>query len=93
MLCFFQNRLNVLQREEPIVSKLLTAIITISITVWFTFLVPIGVSIYWIVGNFFAIIQLYILNFIYPPKEYVDYEELNKIKKIMKEQDLYQGKF
>ncbi len=82
MLCFFQNRLNVLQREEPIVSKLLTAIITISITVWFTFLVPIGVSIYWIVGNFFAIIQLYILNFIYPPKEYVDYEELNKIKKI-----------
>ncbi len=85
LLCIFQNRLNVLQQEENIISKLATAIITICITVWFTFLVPIGVSIYWICGNILAIIQLYILNFIYPPKEYLDYEELLEIKKMKKD--------
>jgi len=85
LLCLFQNRINVLQREESFFSKLLSGGITVIITVYFVFLVPIGVAIYWILGNLLSIIQMYILNWIYPPEKYVDYEWLEKVKKQKKE--------
>ena len=81
LLCLFQNRLNVLQREESIVSKLLTGLLTVILTVYFVFYVPNGVGLYWVLGNVLGIIQLYILNFIFPPKKYVDYNYLEKVKK------------
>lgn len=85
MLCIFQNYLNVLQKEESLISKLLTGGLTVALTVYFVFLVPSGVGLYWIAGNVLAIVQLYILNCIIPPKKYVDYEALNRIKAKKKE--------
>ena len=76
LLCFFQNRANVLQKAESLKSKLLTGTLTTVLTVYFVFLVPNGVGLYWIIGNLLAIIQIYILNAIYPPNKYVDYKEL-----------------
>lgn len=87
LLCVFQNRLNVLQKEEGIYNKLITGGITVGITVYFIFLVPTGVGIYWIVGNLLSIIQLYVLNWIFPPKKYIDYEALEKLKNIKKEEN------
>ena len=81
LLCLFQNRLNVLQREESLVSKLLTGLLTVILTVYFVFYVPNGVGLYWVLGNVLGIIQLYILNYIFPPKKYVDYNYLEKVKK------------
>ncbi len=76
LLCIFQNKLNVLQKEESIRSKMFTTVLTTALTVYFVFLVPIGVGIYWIFGNILAIIPIYILNAIYPPEKYIDYNKL-----------------
>ena len=38
-------------------------------SLWFTFLVPVGVGIYWTLSNVFGCIQALILNKIYNPKE------------------------
>ena len=75
-LCYFQNKANILQMAEGKLSKFLTGAFTTILTIYFVFLVPNGVGLYWIMGNIYAIIQLYILNAIYPPKKYVDYQEL-----------------
>lgn len=81
LLILFQNKFNVLQKEESFFSKILTAMTTIILTVYFVFVVPNGVGIYWSIGNVLAIIQLFILNYIFPPKKYVDYEYLEQVKK------------
>ena len=39
------------------------------ISIWFTFMVPIGVGIYWTLSNVFGCVQSLILNKIYNPKE------------------------
>ena len=80
LLCLFQNRVNVLQREESMVSKLVSGLLTLILTVYFVFYVPNGVGLYWCLGNIFGIIQLYILNFMFSPEKYIDYEYLEKIK-------------
>lgn len=85
LLCFFQNKENVLQIEENYRSQLFTTILTTVITIYFSIYVPSGVSLYWSIGNVFAIFQLYLLNWFYNPKKYIDYERLNKVKQIIKE--------
>ena len=84
VLCIFQNKENVLQKEESFLSKIFTSVLTTIITIYFAFLVPIGVSIYWILGNIFAIFQIYVLNIIFPPKKYINYNELNYWKDLNK---------
>jgi len=79
-LCLFQNKVNVLQREESFASKLATGILTVALTVYFVFYVPNGVGVYWCLGNLLGIIQLYILNFMFSPEKYIDYKYLEKIK-------------
>lgn len=76
LLCVFQNRNNVLQKEENIVSKISTSLLTIFLTAYFIFLVPCGVGIYWIMGNILSILQMYLLNAMYPPEKYINYEKL-----------------
>lgn len=88
LLCFVQNRINVLQKEEPLISKLFTTIVTVGLTMYFVFLVPIGVGFYWILGDFWAILQLYLLNWIFPPENYIDYKEFNKIKERKKKEEI-----
>lgn len=85
LLCWFQDKNNVLQKEESIVSKFFSSGLTIVITIYFVFIVPAGVGLYWTVGNVLAIFQLSILNWLIPPKKYVDYDALDKIKKYKKE--------
>jgi len=80
LLCLFQNKVNVLQREESFASKLATGILTVALTVYFVFYVPNGVGVYWCLGNLLGIIQLYILNFMFSPEKYIDYKYLEKIK-------------
>lgn len=82
LLCYFQNRLNVLQKEESVMSQILTGSLTAILTLYFVLLVPVGVGIYWIIGNIVAILQLYILNAMYPPKKYIDYEKLEYWSKL-----------
>lgn len=90
ILWLIENKVNVLQKEQNFANKLFTGIITIGITVYFVYLVPNGVGMYWICGDIFAIIQLFILNSIFPPKKYVDYDYLEKIKRQKNEKIIFE---
>lgn len=80
LLWLFENKQNVLQREQSFINQILTGLLTLALTLYFVFIVPNGVGLYWTIGNVFAILQLCVLNLIFPPKKYVDYDYLNKIK-------------
>ncbi|MEG0339244.1 MAG: membrane protein insertase YidC, partial [Oscillospiraceae bacterium] len=79
-LCMEQNRVNVLQKEQGFAGKWGVTIFTVAFSTYFTFIVPAGVGLYWIFGNVFAVIQMYLLNWIYKPEKYIDYEALDKSK-------------
>ena len=79
-LCLIQNRLNVLQIEQGAKSQWGMTVFLTGFSLYFTFVVPAGVGLYWIFSNFFSILQLFLLNHLYDPKKYIDYEALEKSK-------------
>ncbi|MCD7964929.1 MAG: membrane protein insertase YidC [Clostridiales bacterium] len=80
-LCFVQNKINVLQIEQGKLSQWGMTVFMVAFSTYFAFVVPAGVGWYWVWGNIFAILQLYLLNYLYNPKEFIDYEVLERIKK------------
>jgi YidC/Oxa1 family membrane protein insertase len=87
-LCLIQNKENVLQQEQGAWSKWGMTVFLVLFSLYFTFVVPAAVGIYWICSNVLAIAQIYILNWIYNPKKYIDYEYLEASKetnRILKE--------
>jgi YidC/Oxa1 family membrane protein insertase len=85
-LSVLQNRGgNVLQAEQGKYSQLgMTAFLT-AFSLYFAFLVPAGIGLYWIMSNVFAIVQMYILNKIYDPAKFINYDALEKMKKEKRE--------
>ena len=81
ILCMAQNRINVLQISQNRVNKILTTVFMVAFSTYFAFLVPAGVGLYWIFGNLFAIPSMLLTNLIIPPKKYIDYNELEEMKK------------
>lgn len=55
---------------------------TVGLSVYFAWALPVGVGLYWTVGNFAAIGVVLVLNFIYPPKKLaadaLEYIEANR---------------
>ena len=84
LLCFVQDRANVLQREQSKGSQLGMTLFMIAFSTYFAFIVPAGVGLYWIFGNLFAILQLFLLNQLYNPAAYIDYA--SRPKPLTKEQ-------
>ncbi len=84
LLCFAQDRANVLQREQSRRSQIFMTLFMIAFSTYFAFIVPSGVGVYWICGNLFAILQLLLLNLMYDPHKYIDYE--NRPKKLTPEE-------
>ena len=80
LLSFEQNRTNILQKDAKGFGKWGIPVFMVLFSIYFAFVVPAGVGLYWIVGNLFAILSLYLVNMIYPHKKYVDYEALEKSK-------------
>lgn len=83
LLCFAQNKINVLQIAQNNAMKIATSVIMIAFSVYFCFLVPAGVGLYWIFGNLFAIPSMALCNVVIPPKKYIDYDYLLKSKEQM----------
>ncbi len=73
-LCLYQDRANVLQREQGKLQQWGMTIFLVLFSLYFTFLVPAGIGVYWICSNLMAIVQMMILNRIYAPEKYIDYE-------------------
>ncbi len=85
IMCYIQNKINVLQVEQSAASQWGMTIFMIAFSSYFAFLVPTAIGIYWIFGNLFSIPVMYLVNFIYSPKKYIDYNSLNKMKAKAKE--------
>lgn len=85
LLCVFQNKENVLQKEQGFLGRWGMAIFLTAFSTYFAFIVPAGVGFYWILGNVIAIFTLYLLNWMYDPKKYIDYEALEESKKALAE--------
>jgi len=82
-MCIAQNKSNVIQVEQSEISKIITMIISVGLSLYLGFFVTFGVVIYWVSSNIFAIATLYFLNLCINPKKYVDYEELEKSRKAL----------
>ena len=76
LMCFIQNKDNVLQAEQSKWNKYGMMILSVGISLYLGLYVPAGVALYWIFSNLFAILTLWLLNALVPPKKYVDYEKL-----------------
>ena len=81
LLCVAQNKSNVLQAEQSRLNKYGMLIISVGLSLYLGFFVPAGIALYWVASNLFAIVQLYGLNAVIPPKKYVDYEALEESRK------------
>lgn len=95
LLCWAQNRDNVLQKEQGFLGRWGVALFTVAFSTYFTFLVPAGVGVYWIASNIFALLNLYLMNFLYKPSKYIDYEALEESKAelaVLKEREARQKK-
>ncbi len=92
LLCVFQNKENVLQKEQGFLGRWGMAIFLTAFSTYFAFIVPAGVGFYWILGNVIAIFTLYLLNWMYDPKKYIDYEALEESKKALSESKVLEKK-
>lgn len=93
LLCFAQNRINVLQLAQENAMKLATTVFMVAFSTYFAFLVPCGVGLYWIFGNVFAILLMWITNLVIPPKKFVDYERLEMVREQKRLKEAEQKKY
>jgi YidC/Oxa1 family membrane protein insertase len=81
ILCVAQNASNVLQSEQSNLNKYGMMAFSVGLSLYLGWFVSVGVALYWVASNLFAVAQLYILNWAINPKNYVDYEALEESKK------------
>lgn len=80
IMCYIQNKINVLQVEQNKASQWGMTIFMILFSGYFALIVPNGVGLYWAFGNLFSIIVMYLVNAIYSPKKYINYTVLEEMK-------------
>ena len=78
LLCWSQNKANVLQSEQGKLNKYGTMALSVGLSLYLGFFVPAGLALYWTASNLFAILQLVLLNACINPKKYVDYQALEE---------------
>lgn len=87
LLCYAQNKLNVLQLAQNKLNKIITTVFMVAFSTYFALIVPCGVGLYWIFGNLFAIPLMIVTNLVIPPKKFVDYDRLLMIRKQKKQKE------
>ncbi|MDE6688067.1 MAG: YidC/Oxa1 family membrane protein insertase [Lachnospiraceae bacterium] len=88
-MCYIQNKINVLQAEQGALNQYGTMIFSVALSLYLGFFVSIGVGFYWTCSNLFSVLQLFLLNIWINPKDYIDYEALEKSKVELKEARQY----
>ena len=78
LLCIYQNKANVLQAEQSKLNQYGTIALSVGLSLYLGWFVPVGTAFYWVCSNLFTILQLFIMNCIFKPGKRVDYEALNK---------------
>ncbi len=85
VMCFVQNKINVLQSEQGALNQYGTMIFSVGLSLYLGFFVSVGVGFYWICSNLLSTLQLALLNVWINPKDYIDYEALEKSKEELRE--------
>lgn len=85
LMCFVQNKINVLQSEQGSLNQYGTMIFSVALSLYLGFFVSVGVGVYWIYSNLLSILQLVLLNIWINPRNYIDYEALEKSKEELKQ--------
>ncbi|MDE6531334.1 MAG: YidC/Oxa1 family membrane protein insertase [Lachnospiraceae bacterium] len=88
-MCYIQNKINVLQAEQGALNQYGTMIFSVVLSLYLGLFVSIGVGFYWTCSNLFSVLQLFLLNIWINPKDYIDYEALEKSKAELKEARQY----
>ncbi len=81
VMCYTQNKSNVLQAEQGKFGQYGAMILSIILSLYLGWFVMIGVVVYWVASNLMSVAQMYILNFFINPKKHVNYEQLELSKK------------
>ena len=68
LMCYAQNKSNVLQSEQSNGNKYGTMISSVVLSLYLGLFVSVGVGIYWTYSNLLSIVQLFILNICINPK-------------------------
>ena len=63
LMCFTQNKANVLQSEQNKWNKAITLILSVGLSLYLGFFVEAGIGLYWIASNLMSIALMYILNY------------------------------
>lgn len=85
LLCICQNHVNVLQKEQGFLGRWGMAAFLVLFSLYFALIVPAGVGLYWTASNLFAILAMYLVNWMYKPRDYIDYDALEKSKEALAE--------
>ncbi len=88
-MCFTQNLSNVLQHEQSKWNQYGIMAISVLLSLYLGFFVPVGIAVYWIASNLLSIAVMYLLNALINPKKYVDYEALNESRKALADAKAY----
>ncbi|MBD5504994.1 MAG: preprotein translocase YidC [Lachnospiraceae bacterium] len=80
LMCYAQNKANVLQSEQGLANKYGTMAFSVGLSLYLGFFVSIGVGFYWSCSNILSIVQLILLNIWINPKNYIDYDALEESK-------------
>lgn len=84
IMCYVQNKINVLQSEQGALNQYGTMIFSVALSLYLGFFVSVGVGVYWTYSNLLSVLQLVLLNILISPKKYIDYEALEKSKEELK---------
>lgn len=85
ILCFAQNASSVLQAEQSKLNKWGMTLFSVGLSLYLGWFVAVGTAFYWVLSNLFAVLQLYICNWIIKPRKYVDYDRLEDSRKQLAE--------
>ena len=83
LMCLGQNAMNPLQAEQGKANKYGMTIFSVGLSLYLGMGVPVGIALYWVASNLFAILVQFVLNLIINPKKHIDYEALEKSRKAL----------
>lgn len=85
ILCIAQNASSVLQSEQSKYNKWGMTIFSVGLSLYLGWFVAVGTAFYWVCSNLFAVLQLYICNWIIRPHRFIDYDRLEESRKELAE--------
>ena len=87
LLSYVQSRKNVLQSEESRFSKWGLALFLFFFSLYFSFVMPGAIGLYWTAGNLLSIPLLYLVNLLMDPGKHIDYRYMDTVKRLTAEQN------